>query len=135
MPSAKTTGGLLAVGALVINAFVWGVSWWPFRQLQGYGLHPLWATALLYVMVFAVLLAAHFESWRGFVRHPVVWLLALAAVAGWTSVETFRLWQATQQVEASQQLQLRTSTHLEAARSRSFRVANNEPVIPGDPQK
>jgi hypothetical protein len=28
---------LLAVGALVVNAFVWGVSWWPLRQLQDAG--------------------------------------------------------------------------------------------------
>jgi drug/metabolite transporter (DMT)-like permease len=34
--------------ALVVNAFVWGVSWWPFRQLGQAGLHPLWATTLIY---------------------------------------------------------------------------------------
>ena len=68
-------------------------------------------------------------------KNNSIWVLALAVVASWTSVETIRLWQATQQVEASQQLQLRTSTRLEAARSRSFRVANNEPAVPGDPQK
>ena len=38
-------------------------------------------------------------------KNTSLWLLALAAVAGWTSVETFRLWQATEQVAASQQLQ------------------------------
>ena len=68
-------------------------------------------------------------------KNNSLWLLALAAVASWTSVETIRLWQATQQVEASQHLQLRTSAHLEAARARSFRVANHEAVVPGDPQK
>ena len=68
-------------------------------------------------------------------KNNSLWLLALAVVASWTSVETIRLWQATQQVEASQQLQLRTSTRLEVARSRSFRVANTEPVVPGDLQK
>ena len=29
--------------ALIFNAFVWGVSWWPFRQLESAGLHPLWS--------------------------------------------------------------------------------------------
>ena len=36
--------------ALVFNAFVWGVSWWPLRQLEAAGLHPLWATRLIYVL-------------------------------------------------------------------------------------
>ena len=43
--------------ALVFNAFVWGVSWWPFRELQAHGLHPLWATALIYVARLAVIVA------------------------------------------------------------------------------
>ncbi len=30
----------LPVLALVFNAFVWGVSWWPFRQLHGAGVAP-----------------------------------------------------------------------------------------------
>ena len=38
--------GLLPAVALVFNAFTWGVSWWPFRQLEAAGLHPLAATAL-----------------------------------------------------------------------------------------
>ena len=31
----------LAVAALLLNAMVWGVSWWPFQTLQAQGLHPL----------------------------------------------------------------------------------------------
>ena len=68
-----------AVLALVLNAFVWGVSWWPFRQLQGYGLHPLWATAVMYLMIVAGLLIVQFKAWRGFVAYPQLWLLAIAA--------------------------------------------------------
>ena len=77
-------GALLAAGALVINAFVWGVSWWPMRQLQGLGLHPLWTTALVYVVVLAGLLVFCRGSLKGFVRHPQLWLLA--AAAGMTNV-------------------------------------------------
>lgn len=72
-------GSLLAAGALVINAFVWGVSWWPFRILQNHGLHPLWSTALICTAVLAVLLALRFDSWRCFTRYPQLWLLALAS--------------------------------------------------------
>jgi drug/metabolite transporter (DMT)-like permease len=75
---------LLAAGALVINAFVWGVSWWPFRELQGYGLHPLWATSLVYFIVLAGLLLFYRGSLKGFVAHPQLWLLAFAS--GMTNV-------------------------------------------------
>ena len=59
--AAKGRTALLAAGALVFNALVWGVSWWPFRQLQGHGLHPLWATALMYLMIATGLLVLQFE--------------------------------------------------------------------------
>ena len=36
--------------ALVFNAFVWGTSWWPLRRLQAAGLHPLWATAIIFTL-------------------------------------------------------------------------------------
>ena len=68
--AAKGRTALLAAGALVFNALVWGVSWWPFRQLQGYGLHPLWATALMYLMIATGLLVLQFKSWRGFAACP-----------------------------------------------------------------
>ncbi|WP_029526663.1 DMT family transporter [Polaromonas glacialis] len=74
----------LAVGALVLNALVWGVSWWPFRQLQGHGLHPLWATALMYLMIVAGLMAVNSKAWRGFLAYPQLWLLG--AAAGLTNV-------------------------------------------------
>ncbi|WP_426147543.1 DMT family transporter [Polaromonas sp. DSR2-3-2] len=74
----------LAVTALVLNAFVWGVSWWPFRQLQGHGLHPLWATALMYLMIVAGVLAVNFKALRGFLASPQLWLLG--AAAGLTNV-------------------------------------------------
>lgn len=79
MPSALGGRPALAAGALVINAFVWGVSWWPFRELQGYGLHPLWATALIYALATLVVLAWRPMAWRGLLAHPGLWLLALAS--------------------------------------------------------
>ena len=70
--------------ALVLNAFVWGVSWWPFRELQRHGLHPLWATALIYLVSLACLLALKPRCWRGFRGQPLLWLLM--AAAGMTNV-------------------------------------------------
>ena len=79
MPVTKGGTAALAATALVINAFIWGVSWWPFRALQGYGLHPLWSTALMYLMIFALLLAFSIHSWRGVLAHPGLWLLGLSS--------------------------------------------------------
>jgi len=48
----------------------------------------------------------------------------LAVVVGWTSVEAYRLWVATQQVAASQQLQMRVDARVEAARAKQLHLAN-----------
>jgi drug/metabolite transporter (DMT)-like permease len=81
-PAAAPAG--LAVAALVFNAFVWGLSWWPFRELHARGLHPLWSTAIVYGFSLACLLAVRPRAWRGWSRHPGLWLLA--AAAGFTNV-------------------------------------------------
>ncbi|SFU74625.1 EamA-like transporter family protein [Polaromonas sp. YR568] len=73
-----------AVLALTLNAFIWGVSWWPLRQLHGHGLHPLWATALVYAVVVTGLLTLRPTAWRGFVANPQLWFLA--AASGMTNV-------------------------------------------------
>jgi drug/metabolite transporter (DMT)-like permease len=75
---------LLPALALMLNAFVWGVSWWPFRQLHGWGLHPLWATALVYLVSMALLVAWRPGAWRGFRGQPLLWVLM--AAAGLTNV-------------------------------------------------
>jgi drug/metabolite transporter (DMT)-like permease len=82
--AADQRGTAKAVLALTLNAFVWGVSWWPLRQLHGYGLHPLWATSLVYAVVVTGLLTLRPAAWRGFVAHPELWFLA--AASGLTNV-------------------------------------------------
>lgn len=77
-------GHALAVAALLTNALVFGLSWWPFRRLESLGLHPLWATALMYAMAIGVMLALAPRAWRGFVSHPVLWWLV--ASSGLTNV-------------------------------------------------
>ena len=69
----------LATGAIVLNAFVWGVSWWPFRQLQSYGLHPLWATTVMYLMIACGVLIVHFKAWRGLMAYPQLCFMGIAA--------------------------------------------------------
>ena len=84
MVEGRPRPGPLPALALVLNAFVWGVSWWPFRELQSQGLHPLWATALIYLVSLALLLAYRPGAWRSFGREPLLWLLL--AAAGMTNV-------------------------------------------------
>ncbi len=76
-----------AVAGLLANAFVWGLSWWPFKQLESQGLHPLWATAIVYGLSFvAIVLWCQFArmprgAWR---MHPSLWWLLIAS--GMTNV-------------------------------------------------
>ena len=84
MSAGGSKGALLPAAALMLNAFVWGVSWWPFRQLQTHGVHPLWATAIIYIVSLCCLLAVAPHAWRGLVKHPQ--LLLLMAASGLTNV-------------------------------------------------
>jgi drug/metabolite transporter (DMT)-like permease len=77
---AEARGRRLApVAALVVNAFVWGVSWWPFRAMQQEGVHPLWSTALIYLMAFIGFVVLQRQALPELLRTPALWLLALAA--------------------------------------------------------
>jgi drug/metabolite transporter (DMT)-like permease len=65
--------------ALTFNAFTWGVSWWPFRALQAQGLHPLWATVLIYAVAVFVLTVWRRGAWGELLRTRSLWPLVLAA--------------------------------------------------------
>jgi drug/metabolite transporter (DMT)-like permease len=79
LTAAPPRAALLAALALVFNAFVWGVSWWPFRQLEAAGLHPLWATVLIYAFAVGVITLVRPAAWRELFSHPALWLLVLAS--------------------------------------------------------
>ena len=78
-PGAPGKVRALAALALLLNAFTWGVSWWPFRQLQDQGVHPLWSTALIYCFALVCLLALRTGAWRAFGQHAGLWVLLVAA--------------------------------------------------------
>ena len=75
-PRPGSAGPVLA---LLVNAFVWGVSWWPFRHLQAMGLHPLWATTIIYVLSALAIVAWRPSALRQFLRHPALWLIFLGS--------------------------------------------------------
>ncbi|MBC7700576.1 DMT family transporter [Aquabacterium sp.] len=65
--------------ALVGNAMIWGLSWWPLRQLQAMGLHPLWATSIFFVLSTGLVMAWRPSALAVLLRSPALWCLALAA--------------------------------------------------------
>lgn len=69
----------LAAVALVFNALVWGVSWAPFRWLDGQGLHPLAATVLIYALAVLLLTLWRAKAWAEVWRHKPLWLLVIAS--------------------------------------------------------
>ncbi len=76
---SERTARWLAVGGLVFNAFTWGVSWWPFRQLGAQGLHALWLTGFIYSIAVVVLLLARPAAAGQLLRTRSLWWLVLAA--------------------------------------------------------
>jgi drug/metabolite transporter (DMT)-like permease len=65
--------------ALVLNALTWGVSWWPFRQLAAQGLHPLWATVMIYTLAVVVITLWRRGAWGELWRTRSLWLLVVAS--------------------------------------------------------
>ena len=70
---------MLPALALTFNALVWGTSWWPFRQLQSQGLHPLWATVIVYAIAVAVIALLRPRAFMQLLRTPTLWVLMLAS--------------------------------------------------------
>lgn len=73
------TSAAWAAAALLVNAFLWGVSWWPFRALQQQGVHGLWATALVYLAVGAAVFAWDRSVVRRLLATPSLWPLLVAS--------------------------------------------------------
>ncbi len=69
----------LAPWGLILNALVWGCSWYPFRLLEQRGLHPLWATVVIYALAMVALQFWRPGAWRQLGRHPLLWLLLVAS--------------------------------------------------------
>jgi len=70
--------------ALIFNAFVWGLSWFPFRHIEGHGLHPVWTTCLIYLAITIVMGIVRRHAWKGLAAYPMLAVLGLAA--GFTNV-------------------------------------------------
>jgi drug/metabolite transporter (DMT)-like permease len=70
---------LAPIGALLVNALVWGVSWYPFRLLDTLGLHSLWTTAWIYAFAALLIIARYPNALAQVMRSPALAMLALAS--------------------------------------------------------
>ena len=70
---------MLAVLGLTLNALVWGLSWWPLRQLEALNLHPLWATTAVFLVSALVLTCLYPRAWLSFKQYPALGWLVLAS--------------------------------------------------------
>ena len=80
MRPALRARGLPAL-ALMFNALAWGISWWPLRQLEGLGLHPLWTTAAVFGSAAVLIACLRPRALRQVLGQPQLWTIALAAGA------------------------------------------------------
>jgi drug/metabolite transporter (DMT)-like permease len=70
---------LLPISALIGNALIWGLIWWPLRELRLHGWHPLWSTMAVFFLVsagFALVKPGAFSSLR---KPGILWLVGIAA--------------------------------------------------------
>jgi drug/metabolite transporter (DMT)-like permease len=72
----RSIGAPIAVLFLLANAFVWGVSWWPFRYLEKTGLHPLWSTLIIYLVACIGISLWRPQSFKQLWQRPhLIWLM------------------------------------------------------------
>ena len=67
------------VMGLLFNALVWGLSWWPLREMQALGLHPLWSSGLIFGLALVVLSFWKPAAWPQLLNTPALWTLMIAA--------------------------------------------------------
>ena len=70
---------LRPVLGLLFNAMVFGLCWWPLREMQVRGLHPLWATAFMYAFALVGISWFNRAAWHSLWRHPALWWLFIAS--------------------------------------------------------
>jgi hypothetical protein len=79
---------------LLLNALVWGLSWWPLREMQALGLHPLWSSGLIFGLALVVLSFWKPAAWQQLLNTPALWTLMIAASRFLRCVQNHSIWSA-----------------------------------------
>lgn len=77
--NSSATPSRSALLALLFNATIWGLSWWPLRYLSEHGLHGLWATAIVFLIGSLGIALIWRATPRALLQDRRLWVLALAA--------------------------------------------------------
>lgn len=83
--SSNRTVGALPVLSLLVGASLWGVIWYPLRELEHGGLQGVWLTLILYATALVFSLPRTARHLPEFLRSPRDLAILLLA-AGWTNV-------------------------------------------------
>jgi len=84
MPTAPAPR-FLPVASILLGAGLWGVFWYPLRQLEAGGFSGVWLTLTLYATALLASLPFLYRSLADFARRPRLLLLLMLA-AGWTNI-------------------------------------------------
>lgn len=69
----------LPIAGLVSNALMWGLIWWPLKELRVHGWHPLWSTTAIFLIATMGVLLFRPRALPALCASPSLWIIAIAA--------------------------------------------------------
>lgn len=83
--ASNSQNNLLAVGALLLSATMWGLLWYPMRLFEAQGLVGLWASLVMYLVAGLVAVPWMMRNYRCLSgQWPM--LMGLMLVSGWANI-------------------------------------------------
>jgi drug/metabolite transporter (DMT)-like permease len=70
---------LFPILSLLGNAVVWGLIWWPLKELRLEHWHPLWSTAAVFALACVCLMLVRPKALANLLAYPQLWIVAVAA--------------------------------------------------------
>jgi drug/metabolite transporter (DMT)-like permease len=69
----------LAIAGLISNALMWGLIWWPLKELRLHGWHPLWSTTAIFLIATTGVVLFRPRALSQLWASPSLWTIAIAA--------------------------------------------------------
>ena len=70
---------LLPISALIGNALIWGLIWWPLPDFRLHGWHPLWSTMAVFFLVAAGFALYKPQALTSLRKPGILWLVGITA--------------------------------------------------------